>query len=211
MAKRPTKTKTAPDNAQAVATLADLVADPHNPRTITDQAAAGLGYSLAEFGDLGGIVFNTRTRQLVAGHQRVAQLREQYGDLAVDGDTLTTPAGHAFRLRLVDWPLAKQRAANLAANSPTVAGQFNEDLATYALSVAEAEPAAFESLLLADLLGPPTADSPDDPAPRAAGGGSAGRLEVVIACGDAPEAKRVAAKVRKAGLTCRIRGADDDD
>ena len=50
-----------------LADTAGLIADPRNPRMITDKAARGLGFSLAEFGDLSGIVFNLRTQQLVAG------------------------------------------------------------------------------------------------------------------------------------------------
>lgn len=52
--------------------LDDLAAAPYNPRRISEDAAAGLRGSIETFGDLSGIVWNERTGNLVAGHQRVA-------------------------------------------------------------------------------------------------------------------------------------------
>lgn len=49
----------------------DLKPDPGNPRGIEEPAAAGLRMSLQAFGDIGGLVWNRQTGELVAGHQRV--------------------------------------------------------------------------------------------------------------------------------------------
>ena len=77
MAKKVAK-KAAPLNTAA------LTGDPANPREISESAAAGLGYSMAEFGDLSGITYNLRTGELVAGHQRMGQIRQRWGDLAIE-------------------------------------------------------------------------------------------------------------------------------
>lgn len=108
--------------------IKDLDPAPYNPRTISDDAFDGLGYSLEAFGDISGIVFNRRTRHLVAGHQRVRALYEKHGNLAIKGGEIRTPGGEVFRLRVVDWDEAKEKAANVAANSQLLAGEFTSDL-----------------------------------------------------------------------------------
>ncbi len=128
--------------------LADLAAAPYNPRSISEAALKGLGYSMAEFGDLGGIVWNKRFGTLVAGHQRVKSLRAQYGDLALVGGRIETPEGHSFGVRVVDWTRRKERAANVAANSPTVAGAFTVDLNGLLEQIAKDDAALFEGLQL---------------------------------------------------------------
>lgn len=52
-------------------TISNLNPAPYNPRKITDKKLAMLQKSMAEFGDLSGIVCNTRTGHLVGGHQRL--------------------------------------------------------------------------------------------------------------------------------------------
>jgi len=108
--------------------IESLRADPRNPRKISDKAVKGLQRSIHEFGDLSGIVYNTRTDQLVSGHQRVQRLQELYGNLEIVDGAILTPTGETFRVRFVDWDEAKQRAANIAANSPTIQGEFTDDL-----------------------------------------------------------------------------------
>lgn len=49
-----------------ITSLKDLNPAAYNPRQIDDAALTGLKYSLTEFGDLSGIVFNARTGSLVA-------------------------------------------------------------------------------------------------------------------------------------------------
>ncbi len=95
----------------------------------------GLQVSMAEFGDLSGIVFNLRTGQLVCGHQRRDGMRKKFGDLPIQVDgsrawvMLPGEKGEKrFDIRLVDWDLETQQAANIAANNPHIAGRFSKNL-----------------------------------------------------------------------------------
>ncbi len=107
--------------------LSDLTPAPYNPRTLSEDAANGLQTSLSQFGDIAGIVYNKRTGNLVCGHQRINELRKIYGDLAIKKDIIITPNGDTFKVRTVDWPLEREKAANIAANNPHVAGEFDDD------------------------------------------------------------------------------------
>ena len=107
-------------------TIDDLAAAPYNPRRIDDGNAAALGLSLKRFGDVGGIVWNARTGRLVCGHQRVEQLRKQGAQL-VKG-ALQLANGERFAVRVVDWDEAQEKAANLSANNPHIAGEFTDEL-----------------------------------------------------------------------------------
>jgi len=133
-----------------------LPPDPDNPREISDEAAAGLSYSLTEFGDISGIVFNLRTGELVCGHQRLARIRDRYRDLPLvqEGEApaeprglIRTPDGHTFNVRLVDWPRAKQRAANIAANSGSLQGEFTDELDVLLEATQEETPELYDGLL----------------------------------------------------------------
>jgi hypothetical protein len=81
--------------------------------------------SLAEFGDLSGIVINRRTDQLVGGHQRADVLAD--GELHVEDLPEPEPDGTVARghlehdgkryvVRVVDWDDEKAKAALVAAN-----------------------------------------------------------------------------------------------
>ena len=142
-----------------IRSMSDLRADERNPRSITKDALRGLTFSLAEYGDLSGIVFNVQTGELVCGHQRVKALTQKYGDLAIAGDEIRTPDGGAFKIRTVDWPRNKQMAANVAANAPTIQGDFTDDIDAILREIRDDDPKVFESLLLDDLL--VAADSED--------------------------------------------------
>jgi DNA modification methylase len=111
--------------------IADLAPDPRNPRRITAEAAAGLGESLRRFGDIAGITWNRRTGHLVTGHQRIAQLRAAGAtEWIVDGERrwIEHPAtGERFSVRVVDWDEQTERQANIAANNPSIGGEFTED------------------------------------------------------------------------------------
>ena len=116
-------------------TLADLTPAAYNPREISDAAFAGLGRSLESFGDLSGIVWNAQTGRLVAGHQRVKALAESHGaDLAIshakngEARSWIVAGGETFPIRVVDWNETTEKAANIAANSPEIAGTFTDGL-----------------------------------------------------------------------------------
>lgn len=129
------KTKPAavkPARAGQPAKLADLAPNPRNPRKPwrDDAQRDAFRRSLAEFGDLSGIVFNRTTGQLVGGHKRVDEFREDAGAVLAVTEKLAKPdaagtvahghvtlsAGTRFSYREVVWPAAKEAAANLAAN-----------------------------------------------------------------------------------------------
>jgi hypothetical protein len=106
--------------------IGDLVAAPYNPRAISETAAAGLAKSLADFGDLSGIVWNAKTGRLVCGHQRVEQLRK-LGGVYHDG-AIIVGDGKRFQVRVVDWDEVTEKAANITANNKHLAGEYTSDL-----------------------------------------------------------------------------------
>ena len=106
--------------------ISDLKAAPYNPRTVTPEALAALQTSLGEFGDIAGFTWNKRTGHLVSGHQRLEALRQKHGSkLKLTGGAIVTPDGERFPVRVVNWPVEREKAANLAANSPLLAGSFD--------------------------------------------------------------------------------------
>jgi ParB-like chromosome segregation protein Spo0J len=116
--------------------LADLRPDPANPRTITGEALSALRASLREFGDISGFVYSTRHGgKLICGHQRLTALKAEHGDaLNLEGEPgepsfALVASGVRFPIRVVsDWTDAQERAANVAANSQYLAGDFTDDL-----------------------------------------------------------------------------------
>jgi DNA modification methylase len=104
----------------------DLKPASYNPRKISKKAFEGLEASLKKFGDISGIVWNKRTGNLVAGHQRVAKLRELGGQLV--GGAVQIASGERFPVRVVDWSELQEMAANVEANNPTIGGVFDEKL-----------------------------------------------------------------------------------
>jgi hypothetical protein len=138
----------------------DLRAAPDNPRRISAQAAAALAKSLGDFGDLSGIVWNARTGKLVSGHQRVKELRGM-GARYVEEDGrgwlehVKGDRRERFLVRVVDWPVEKERAANVVANSPELAGEFTDGLdAMLDQIVADIGQHDFSALLLDQLRAP---------------------------------------------------------
>jgi hypothetical protein len=150
--------------AKAPDKLDALTSAPYNPREITARGAAGLRRSLVEFGDISGITYNFRTGNLIAGHARrsvIAELdpgaikwakwydtdlgRECWGEVAVAG-------GSRFKVRGVEWGATKEKAANVAANSPGLGGFFTDGLQTILDELQQEDGDLFEGLHLNDLL-----------------------------------------------------------
>src|SRR3990167_4281524 len=144
-----------------MAKLSSLAVAPYNPRRISPAASAGLRASLSTFGDIAGIVWNTRTGHLVCGHQRVAELTRLHGDLSIADGRATAPDGESWAVRVVDWPLAREKAANVAANNPHVAGEFTEDVAALLTEIQAADEKLFAALAL-DKLGADYPLPPDE-------------------------------------------------
>jgi len=99
--------------------------DPKNPNRMNDDDKARMKKSLAEFGDLSGIVINRRTDMLVGGHQRADVLADgvlKIKDLPTPEPDGTVARGYLevddkkYTVRVVDWDETKAHAALLAAN-----------------------------------------------------------------------------------------------
>lgn len=133
------------NNAKNKMLLSDLKSAEYNPRDIDYNALRGLKYSLDEFGDISGIVYNNRTGRLVAGHQRVKALKDNYGNLELINDCIITPKG-IFPVRFVDWDESKEKAANIAANSETIQGRWTEDASLIIEDVAMNIPEYYQNL-----------------------------------------------------------------
>ena len=163
----------------------------YNPRRISDRAMKGLRASLERFGELGGIVYNKRTGRLVGGHQRVK--------------ALAAMGVKDAEVRVVDLPVAEEKAANLALNHPGIGGEWDEALLAVVLAEVERDlPTAYEELQLDDLIGEAASDElaeglidPDDvPEPMPDPVTRAGDVWVLgahrIICGDCRNAEDVA-------------------
>lgn len=136
----------------------DLKPASYNPRRISPEALAGLKSSLVQFGDIAGLTWNRRTGNMVAGHQRLRALRSVYGDQLLleqtqDGAVLRAPDGQAFTVRVVDWDASKEKAANVAANNPHIAGEFDEKIEALLAEVKAWDPEIFSDMRF-DLLMP---------------------------------------------------------
>lgn len=125
--------------------VSELKPNPKNPRTVTPAKLTMLAKALAEFGDLSGIVFNRKSKQLVGGHQRSKLLTDKSKitiTKSYDKATATGTVAEGYikfngeRLiyREVSWGPAKEKAANIAANKGagewdfTQLGEWMKDL-----------------------------------------------------------------------------------
>ena len=106
-----------------------------NPRQITKQRHARLTDTLTRLGDLGGIVHNLNTGEIIGGNQRMTVFNDGKAQIV---ETLDAPdeqgtvahgyivwRGHKFAYRQVRWDEATAAEANIAANMG--AGDWNWD------------------------------------------------------------------------------------
>ena len=146
---RRTKTK---DATKLPLSIDDLRPADYNPRAMTAEAADGLRESIQEFGDIGGIVWNARSKHLVCGHQRVEQLTAAGATFHVEGGRPYLMCGDdRFNVRVVDWDLDTEQAANITANNPHIAGDFTIDVAGLLDGLRDIDLGQFERLNLDDL------------------------------------------------------------
>lgn len=94
--------------------LKDLTPAPYNPRAISDIALAGLKASIKRFGIVEPVILNTRTGNVVGGHQRIKALLDL-------GETETDVV-------IVDLPESEEQALNITLNNPEIAGTFTDSL-----------------------------------------------------------------------------------
>ncbi len=108
--------------------IGDLNPATYNPRKISADGLSRLSKALDELGDLAGIVKNIRTGNLVSGHQRIKcmpkdteiHITDRYDPPKEKGtvaEGYILFAGEKHKYREVDWPLDKEKLANLAANN----------------------------------------------------------------------------------------------
>lgn len=140
----------------------DLVPAEYNPRVMSEEAMLGLQASMKEFEDISGITWNQRTKNIVTGHHRWQNIVDAYGlenitfkEISPKRFAILTEGGEdtTFVLRVVDWDEIKEKAANVAANSPTLAGTFTADLASILEDIqGTLDDTLFEALRFDDLL-----------------------------------------------------------
>lgn len=114
----------------------DLAPNPNNPRLASNDDVERLGARMGAFGDLGGIVFNRKTKSLVTAHQRVKTfpptakitIVKKYAKPTKTGtiaEGFIEHDGEKWRYREVSWSKQTEKAAALAANNH--AGKWDED------------------------------------------------------------------------------------
>ena len=181
-AKKKTTRRTRPKASPDLESLDQLNEASYNPRTIDPKAAAGLAASLRKFGDLSGIVWNRRSGNLITGHQRWKQLRTEYGkELNFDKgrQVVVAPDGSEWPVRVVDWHLTKEKAANVAANNTFIQGDFDDErLAVLLMEVEEGDADLFSSVMLSSLVAKKKGQEEVDTSPQLAGL----QYRVVVTC-----------------------------
>lgn len=117
--------------------LSDLKKADYNPRRISAFDFANLKKSIADLGDLSGLVWNRRTQRIVGGHQRKEAYQELGGTIVIVEELKkpnskgTIARGHVtigdeqYAYREVDWDEQTEKLANLAANR--VQGEWDQD------------------------------------------------------------------------------------
>src|SRR3990167_117417 len=91
--------------------VAKLNPAPYNPRKISDDAMARLEKSIETWGLVDPLICNKRTGTLIGGHQRLKVLRKR-GIAAAE-------------CVVVDLPLSREKALNVALNNQKMAGEYD--------------------------------------------------------------------------------------
>jgi hypothetical protein len=168
----------------------DLKEAKYNPRTITGARKEALKNSMSSFGDLSGVVFNTRTKTLISGHQRMSTTQglpskivqnkhtDKHGTVAIGHIEVTTKQG-VLRIpyRAVDWDLTKEKAANIAANAH--GGQFDKEKLKKVLASIEKSKAFDVELTGLDALTLKSLRVKDEDVPQGKGAGG-GFKEITV-------------------------------
>jgi len=131
----------------------------YNPRMMGADAKKALRSSILEFQNISGIVINKKTGNIFAGNHRWEQLCGVYGESNIvfselggeyyqilSGDTDT-----GFLARIVDWTKSKEKAANIAANSNLLQGEFTSGLQEILLELSTEVDVLFEDLRFDEL------------------------------------------------------------
>lgn len=202
--KKKTTRRTRPAAAD-LESLDQLNEAPYNPRTIDPKAAAGLAASLRKFGDLSGIVWNRRSGNLICGHQRWKQLRTEYGkELTFDKErqVVVAPDGSEWPVRVVDWHLTKEKAANVAANNTFIQGDFDDErLAVLLMEVEEADGDLFAGVMLSELVAKKKGkDKPADTSPQLSGL----EFRVIVTCQSEEDQAALIRRLESESYACKV-------
>ena len=166
---------------------------------------AGSSFFFHEFGDLSGITYNVRTGNLVTGHQRRTKLPEnapivEYCEakdvVGTVGYGYIDAGSTRYGIRFVDWPGAKEKAANVSANNPAIQGEFTDDLEKLLAEIQEEQPQVFDNALLDELLKEVNGNGKQK---------EADTDEVIVTCKGPKEQKGLLARLKKQGYECRAK------
>lgn len=133
-------------------TVRELTPHAANPRNISEKRLAQLAKTMAKFGDLGSVVFNRRTGNLVSGHQRTRNLlanakitkKAQTDNVGTVAVGTITNGDQSWPYRESDVDAATEKAMMIAANA--AGGDFDDG--KLAGLVLELDKAGFEMDLL---------------------------------------------------------------
>jgi len=189
----------------------DLKPADYNPRKISDEKLMMLKKSLIEFGDLSGIVYNRRTDRLIGGHQRIKMFDTEWeiikeptvdncGTVALG--YIETPHGR-MTYREVDWPVEKEKAANIAANQQ--GGEFDqaklkELIEELKINNVDLDLVGLDAVELKSLLsieGPGLNLDPGE-------GRYKEQYGVIVICADEPDQKAVYNDLSSRGYKCKV-------
>lgn len=106
--------------------LSSLTPNAKNPRTVTDAKLSQLKKNIEKLGDISGVVFNRKSKQLVCGHQRIKSvddvditITKKYSKPTKTGtvaEGFFIANGEKFSYRETWWDSTTEKAANIAAN-----------------------------------------------------------------------------------------------
>lgn len=141
--------------------IKDIKTAPYNPRKMSKEARRALRSSIEQFNDISGITINSRTGNVLAGNHRWDELVTKYkkANLVLEplkGEyhliNLKNGDSTGFIARVVDWDEVKEKAANIAANSDLISGDFTSGLQDILLEIAPLmDGDGFEDLRLDEL------------------------------------------------------------
>ena len=121
---------------------------PYNPRKMSEASRKALRKSMDTFKDISGIVWNKTTGNLVSGNHRWDELVEEYGEDNLTLERLPEPSDDymaiqgmgeftGYLLREVNWDDDTEKAANIAANSEKLQGEFTNAVSTLLEEISE--------------------------------------------------------------------------
>lgn len=140
--------------------ISDIKGYKKNPRKITEKMFNLLGETIREFGDLSGIVVNTRTGEAVGGNQRTAFFKQNPEEckivitehFKVPTKQGTVAVGYVqfndekFSYREVDWDTQKSDRANIVANK--AGGFWDNDVLANEFDIEDLKFGGFEDFEL---------------------------------------------------------------